>query len=271
MCFVLFLYIGNAKSQTIKCTLETSIQYDLELLQTCVIKETSISSATHYVEEIPMLHGEKQIVKALLIKDNEDVSYFPAKIGVSLPDIIVLEILKCSLQTVESKPLEGLSELKRLDLQGNKISRIDDNAFSKTPKLKELELSDNLIENLSENVFNSLIDVRSISLRRNKLKLLPENLFESLNNLEYIFLEGNQIAMLNSDTFTKLPVLHQVSLEKNTCFNKLYTRDEFETLAKDTRGKCNEKDSGRTSRGASILPRLVNTGAVLAFAYAIMN
>lgn len=259
------------KSQTIKCTLEKSIQYDLEFLQTCVIKETSITSATHYVEEIPMLHGEKQIVKALLIKNNEDVSFFPAKIGESLPDLIVLEILKCSIQTVESQPFKGLSELKRLDLQGNKITRIDDNAFSNTLKLKELELSDNRIENLSENAFNSLIDLRSISLSRNKLKLLPENLFESLINLEYIFLEGNQISTLSSDTFTKLPVLHQVSLEKNTCFNKLYTRDEFETLVKDTRSKCNEKDPGRMSSGDSILPSMIKTGAFLAFVFVIVN
>lgn len=248
-----------------------SIQYDLEFLQTCVIKETSITSAKHYVEEIPMLHGEKQEVKALLIKDNEDVSFFPAKIGESLPDLIVLEIIKCSIQAIESPPFEGLSELKRLDLQSNKITRIDDNAFSNTLKLKELELSDNQIENLPKNVFHHLIALRSISINRNKLKSLPENLFESLNDLEYIFLEGNQIAMLTSDTFTNLPVLHQVSLEKNTCFNKLYTRDEFEILVRDTRKNCNEKDPGWVSRADSFLPSMVNTGALLAIIRVIIS
>jgi len=98
--------------------------------------------------------------------------------------------------------------IKRLILHRNKISKIDDSAFSNLILLEELDLSSNELtsKNLLPTVFRGhyspteyqpLENLKILRLSNNELHTLDQDLFEHLPNLEVLSIDSNPLTTID--------------------------------------------------------------------------
>uniref|UniRef100_A0AAV2JI55 Ig-like domain-containing protein n=1 Tax=Knipowitschia caucasica TaxID=637954 RepID=A0AAV2JI55_KNICA len=87
---------------------------------------------------------------------------------------------------INSKGLEGLSNLTELRLQGNKLRSLPWTAFEDTPALKILDL------------------------KKNQLDVLPENALKYLHGLTYLDLSFNQLTVISKEVFLNWPLYQKL-------------------------------------------------------------
>jgi len=128
------------------------------------------------------------------------------------------------------KPFLGkFPNLQYLNLHGNSISRIADNAFAGLEKLQALYLGQNKLTTLSQDklpkisFLDKLINLKTLCLEGNEITTI--NPFtETLKNLEELYLFGNQIKELNDiSVFKNLEQLKVLDLS----FNQLSELNRF--------------------------------------------
>jgi protein phosphatase 1 regulatory subunit 7 len=108
--------------------------------------------------------------------------------------------------------LRQLSQLKKLDLSFNKISRIDNLECLK--ELRELNLSYNRIEEIHPNI-GKIVNLRVVNLNHNKIRRL-ENL-KNCRKLEVLQVGGNALEDLNVYGTAQEPLLElrELHAERN--------------------------------------------------------
>ncbi|XP_063072528.1 opticin [Engraulis encrasicolus] len=133
------------------------------------------------------------------------------------------------IQRVHNRDFINLNQLKRIDLSGNQISVLEEDAFRSLPQLQELILADNQLQTLPElphtlrhldvtsnqlrstglhsEAFKDLSSLQFLHLSRNHLDYVPVPLPESLRVLH---LQNNNIQTLHQDTFCNSHNVHYV-------------------------------------------------------------
>ncbi|KAK6175543.1 hypothetical protein SNE40_013987 [Patella caerulea] len=102
------------------------------------------------------------------------------------------------LRDVKQESLQPLvNSLKKLNLNGNMLNRIDSNLFQRMYNLVSLDISDNKLVSIEKDAFSDLRQLVFLNINDNKLSNLPLGLFNSLRNLQTLDLSMN--------TFTKFP------------------------------------------------------------------
>ena len=76
------------------------------------------------------------------------------------------------------------------------ITSLSSEDFGGLSKLKYIRLDNNKLSNLPENVFAGLSNIRALALRHNQLSSLPEDIFVRLSKLEYLHLGNNNLTCL---------------------------------------------------------------------------
>ncbi|KAI7795052.1 opticin [Triplophysa rosa] len=121
---------------------------------------------------------------------------------------------------VKAKDFINLNQLQRIDLSGNQISRVDEDAFRSLSQLQDLFWADNNIQALPElpaslkhidvrnnqlrsagmhaEAFKEMKELQFLYLSNNKLDYVPVPLPETLRVLH---LQNNNIQSINQDTF----------------------------------------------------------------------
>ncbi|XP_023236946.1 uncharacterized protein LOC111636027 [Centruroides sculpturatus] len=100
----------------------------------------------------------------------------------------------------ESRIFHGLSELRELNLRGNRLENLPEDVFQNLSSLQSLDLSKNLLTFLHENIFLPLINLTLLDLSNNNLtKLTGEHPFGSSKHLRTL--------RLNNAGLTQWPVL----------------------------------------------------------------
>ncbi|KAG9345709.1 hypothetical protein JZ751_008853, partial [Albula glossodonta] len=145
---------------------------------------------------------------------------------------------------------EGMSQLKRLYLDGNRLMsipadlpvsleelRLDGNLVSEMSEvawtgysaLVILSLNNNSLggESLPERVFAPLTGLRTLSLINNRLTAAPLHLPA---NIKELYLRGNHIEQVPSSTFPKGSDLLVLDLSDNRLTNKGLAKDSLQTL-----------------------------------------
>lgn len=108
-------------------------------------------------------------------------------------------------------------KLKRLNLGGNRLTKIPQRALSILDMLKKLEMQENGIAEIEEGDFEGtpapcasppfkrfiagLTSLDSLGLAHNKLKQVPARVFSHLSQLNSLELEGNNIAYIDPEAF----------------------------------------------------------------------
>ncbi|TST85789.1 Epiphycan [Bagarius yarrelli] len=84
------------------------------------------------------------------------------------------------ITAVKAKDFLNLNQLKRIDLTGNQIYKLDDDTFHKLPQLQDLFLADNRIPSLPE------LPVTMRYIDNNNIQSLNEDTFCNSHDLSYI-------------------------------------------------------------------------------------
>lgn len=143
------------------------------------------------------------------------VTYVPENIAEKFPQLIVLQVINCTIEAINDKSFSNLKKLKYLHLPMNEIEVIDRNAFKDLVKLEWLSLFHNKIEYLSVKTFASLENLKFLHLGENKIDVLHSGTFTSLKKLEVLNLKVNQIKFLDEKIFSTLPNMRNLSLSFN--------------------------------------------------------
>ncbi|XP_020786447.1 SLIT and NTRK-like protein 3 [Boleophthalmus pectinirostris] len=109
------------------------------------------------------------------------------------------------------RPLNG----RKLYLSGNLIQRIYRTDFWNFSSLDLLHLGNNRISHLQEGAFSSLSSLRSLYLNGNNLERLSPDMFLGLYNLRYLYFEYNEIHDIDRGTFNTMPSLQLLFLNAN--------------------------------------------------------
>jgi len=118
------------------------------------------------------------------------------------------------------KPPIGLFDplvrnLKRLFLEGNKITSIQSGLLDQLTRLFHLDLSRNNFSHLAAGQFARLTNITFLELSSNHITSIDEGAFEGLINLCCLYLTNNEITTLHPLTFKGLTNLVSVNLAKN--------------------------------------------------------
>uniref|UniRef100_A0A1B6D4N5 Ig-like domain-containing protein n=2 Tax=Clastoptera arizonana TaxID=38151 RepID=A0A1B6D4N5_9HEMI len=85
------------------------------------------------------------------------------------------------------------SNLQKLDLNKNQISKIENGAFAKLISLKRLDLSSNKIRYINIEMFSGLQNLERLKLNQNLISQIKEGTFEALVSLKQIDLSNNPL------------------------------------------------------------------------------
>ncbi|KAG8227844.1 hypothetical protein J437_LFUL008488 [Ladona fulva] len=100
----------------------------------------------------------------------------------------------------------GEKHLQVVDLSGNRLRSLPDDAFSAFPSLKYLFLSDNMIQVVEEYAFRGVPDLEVVYLSENGLITLPPALFDDCVVLRKVVLRGNPLLRLRPPAPPSRPV-----------------------------------------------------------------
>jgi Leucine-rich repeat (LRR) protein len=109
----------------------------------------------------------------------------------------------------------NITSLRSLDLRGNKITKIWQQAFYSLADLGTLKLEDNSITTLDYRTFFNNTLLSTLSLSRNSIADLHRSIFEKNIRLSYLSLDENKITSLHQDLFKNNMELTYVHLEGN--------------------------------------------------------
>lgn len=151
----------------------------------------------------------------------------------------VLKLSKNSIKFIESDAFENQKSLKKIHLDRNEISQIDDKVFTFTPQLEILQLENNNLKTLSENLFQNLPELKKISLADNKIEKLTAETFKNNQNLENLDVSNNKLKFINSKILTDIKSLKKINFYGNSCLRNL-EEGEIEDLEKLIDDFCNE-------------------------------
>ncbi|XP_059153821.1 toll-like receptor 4 [Physella acuta] len=120
-------------------------------------------------------------------------------------------------------PLEGLTQLKFLDLASCDVEFVSESFFSSMARLEVLKLESNYLGDYLDNlnttqVFSSLQSLRVLNLSLNDLHHLPDNIFTHLVSLEYLDLSSNPLTQFTVD-ISHLGRLKFLNLYRARIFN----------------------------------------------------
>ncbi|XP_060766179.1 opticin [Neoarius graeffei] len=110
------------------------------------------------------------------------------------------------ITAVKAKDFLNLNQLKRIDLTGNQISELDEDAFRTLPQLQDLFLADNRIPSLPE----LPATMRHIDVRNNHLTNagMHREGFKEMKDLQFLYLSDNQLTHVPVLLPENLRVLH---------------------------------------------------------------
>ena len=132
-----------------------------------------------------------------------------------LAGIDALQLGNKNLLTLRAGDFAGLSGLRALYLQGNRLTALPQGLFDDLINLRRLQLGNNELTSLRSDTFSALAQLRRLWLHRNSLTQLPAGVFAGLSRLERLNLSRNRLTALRADAFAALTALHTLALRGN--------------------------------------------------------
>ena len=99
--------------------------------------------------------------------------------------------MQTRLFSIPDRVFRGLSSLKRLYLQGNRLTMFPDHALEGLSSLEVLDFSDNRVSRLPAGIFDGLTVLRILRFQGNQLTALPKGLFIGLNGMRWVWAHDN--------------------------------------------------------------------------------
>ncbi|XP_068812939.1 transforming growth factor beta activator LRRC32-like isoform X2 [Struthio camelus] len=178
----------------------------LEYLDICFNQLETVSEMT--LAQLPHLHS------LLLGSNHLDRNYLTN--GRAFRLLRNIEVLDLSANNLESHMagwyFSSLTTLKKLDLSGNKMTRLPAGIFWSTPQLSELNLSNNYIMEIEEGAFEVLKDLKVLNLALNSLHCISGF---TLTQLRVLNLSHNALEFFVSEEGKERYLLQVLDLSHN--------------------------------------------------------
>lgn len=136
---------------------------------TCDVRNLTVSSDNDVVANVSQNHLERfsnDNVEILKIQ-NQICHRFPHGLGKFFPNLKEISIVNSSLEIITSQDLMPFEQLVSLDLNNNRLKRLDADLFINTLGLKSIDLSNNMIRFVGEKILNPLKSLRHVRLEKN--------------------------------------------------------------------------------------------------------
>ncbi|XP_078605742.1 uncharacterized protein LOC144878707 [Branchiostoma floridae x Branchiostoma japonicum] len=154
-------------------------------------------------------HGLKNLFW-LNLQDNEIIFIEET----ALRDLESLQYLVLTSNKLSTVPnLQGLSNLRHLDLDRNNFTSLQAGSFSGLEKLTRLTLAHNWINKIQKEAFSGLTMLKWLSLADNRLTNLTSWAFDGLSALEAIQLQHNVITAVEPYAFHGLEQMTRLNLK----------------------------------------------------------
>ncbi len=127
-----------------------------------------------------------------------------------------------------------LGQVRQIDLSYNHISSLRSGDLRQASGLEVLNLEGNRLAILSEDAMVSMNSLKELNLANNQLAAIPPELFQSkgLDSLETLKLENNSLSMLTSGLFKGLRGLQMLNLSHNSISSHNMDSSTFQGLDK---------------------------------------
>lgn len=139
------------------------------------------------------------------------------QIGKRFPNLEAVLIRMTNLNSLSQKAFKNIRNLRRLNLNDNKIRFIQCGVFAVLTDLKELNVAKNEIEDLFINTFHTLRKLQYLNLSKNQLTCLVEGLFSFNEELRELLLEGNSLTYISPNSFDDLKQIEIIDIHNNNC------------------------------------------------------
>ncbi|XP_017141112.1 carboxypeptidase N subunit 2 [Drosophila miranda] len=146
---------------------------------------------------------------------NSSIAKIPHLLFDTFPDLQMLRMENCSLETFEKPQFEGASNLMSLFLGLNRLKDIPKNIFLGADNLATLHLHGNQLKHLSNHSLHALKELKELSLADNIIEQLPLGLFGGMRKLMDLNLAGNRLTALPRGIFDKNLNLTRINLARN--------------------------------------------------------
>ncbi|KAG1656582.1 Insulin-like growth factor-binding protein complex acid labile subunit [Nymphon striatum] len=110
--------------------------------------------------------------------------------------------------------MDGISQVKELDLSNNLIGAVEFGAFKGMKNLEKLNLATNMLHSLNSSTLNGLTNLKTLDISDNVFTYLKSSWFSNLPHLAELYAGSNQIPSMDAVQLSS-PTLQLLSLEKN--------------------------------------------------------
>jgi len=149
--------------------------------------------------------------------------HFREKLNIDIENVDEIELNNSNINYIEDKAFHGAKFLQKINLEDNKIEKLDYNMVNCINcvdcyclrQLCEINLSQNQIAEIHKHAFYGLISLRKIWLSFNKISSINQLTFIKLISLNELYLNNNQIEKIENATFNHLKNLQLLDLSSN--------------------------------------------------------
>ncbi|XP_072048543.1 uncharacterized protein [Amphiura filiformis] len=142
-----------------------------------------------------------------------------------------IELFGNQLSHIPDEAFKGLHNLISLDLSSNNISDLYGDSFNGLHQLLVLNLFGNSLTNVTGTSFRDLTSLQTLDLRLNLITSLTATAFATLTSLEVLHIDFSSLANVPSKPFITLPSLQDLTFEIDTViFDCGDTREFFTGL-----------------------------------------
>ncbi|NXU47182.1 LRTM1 protein, partial [Turnix velox] len=131
------------------------------------------------------------------------------------PEIQILQLQNNRIWRINQNSFTGTPLLKILDLSNNSISSLAPGAFQKLRYLQVLNLTRNVIHYIENKTFSFLPHLKELDLSSNSIIRLPENFGNSTGNITLLSVKHNKLQKMERVLLESLPNLKVVIFKDN--------------------------------------------------------
>lgn len=132
-----------------------------------------------------------------------------------LRQLKVLQLLENQIQTIERGSFRDLVNMERLRIDRNKLENIPDGLFSEMPNLQRLDLSYNKLHIISKKSLQGSLTLRNLQLDHNQLTCVSQEALKPLRKMEILTLNNNNMTVLPRGLFDHMKKLRILRLINN--------------------------------------------------------
>lgn len=182
-------------------------------------------------------------LEVLYISENP-LHSFPSKLLENLVSLLYLSISSTNIEIIAENSFDNLKNLVQLELKNNKISSLPAGIFSLLENLGNedyswLDLGGNKIKKLDSNAFGKFKFLKNFFINDNRIEAIERNFFDNFPRLNNLNAFGNQCVNKSFSIREMEPVLEE--FEK--CFEKW---DDIEYGTTEVTTVSTERTTGST-------------------------